>query len=158
MFKGIITNAVVCGKEGGDTEHPIRIYEGDEFTVCSFWVGISVYDTKAPNKQRYTNWLIKAFGKAAEHVKILNLKKGSRINLLGELDQSSYEGTTGTRIIPFVKISEWNDIEILFSGERKSAEEKEKPKEMSHPAKPEPDINLDQNDPFLETGNGIIFD
>lgn len=157
MFRGTITNAVVCGKEGGDTEHPIRIYEGDNYTICSFWVGIAVYDTNAPNKQRYTNWLIKAFGKAAERIKGAPLKRGTRINISGEVDQTTYEGKNGTRIISFIKITDWNDIEIIFSGEKKAeklrVEDKPKEKELV-----ESEVNLDQNDPFLSPQNGIIFD
>lgn len=153
----------MCGKEGGSAEQPVRLVEKDGRTMASFWIGIAVYDSKVPGQKRYTNWLVKAYGKAAEHIKVLNLKKGYHINLYGEVDQDTYQGESGTRILPVIKIYEWRDIELVYNSLSKTSgtekNEEEKPRNVTASLAQNEVINLDEIDFFADAkAAGTIFD
>lgn len=87
MNKIIITGAVIS--RGYGTQPAIRFYE--EGSWARFKIGQRIYDKRAENNTRWLNLNVKAFGALAERISKMGLKEGSCINLIGRLDEASWE-------------------------------------------------------------------
>ena len=111
MFKVFATEAFISkGYEGAPA---LRYSEkGDN---VRFRIGMKVYDTRAKDNTRWVNLSVKAFGAVCERIKKMQLKEGSRVNLVGRLDEDVWEDTT-----PHEKKSAMvailDDVEYCFTG------------------------------------------
>lgn len=74
--------------KGFENDPAIRVSESGK--AASFQVGERVYDKKAENDHRYINYDVKAFGEMIERIKKMGLKEGSRVHLVGRLDEESW--------------------------------------------------------------------
>ena len=126
MNKVILTNAFIS--KGYKDAKAINFY-GDNDEVVRFRIGKSVYDSKAENNKRWLNFPVKAFGNVAEQVKKLKLKESSCINIIGNLDEESWEDseTEETRKTTVIIATE---IEYASTGSGNS-EKKESSSEKS---------------------------
>ena len=90
MFKAIVTEAVIS--KGYDGAPAFRFSENGDSVRFRF--GKKVYDSKAENNTRWVNMAVKAFGPACERIKKMQLKEGSLVNLIGRLDEETWEDQT----------------------------------------------------------------
>ena len=81
----------VIVSKGYDNAPALRFSEkGDS---VRFRIGARVYDTRAEGNTRWVNLSVKAFGTVCDRVKRMQLKEGSRINLVGRFDEDVWEDT-----------------------------------------------------------------
>lgn len=112
MNKAIITNASVS--KGFDGAPALRYSENNGAkTAVQFKIGYRVYDSRATNNHRYVNFAVKAFGGVCERVEKMQLKEGSFVNILGRLDEETWEdeGQKHSRTVIII-----DDIEFASSG------------------------------------------
>ena len=89
MLKLFATEVIVS--KGYDNAPALRFSEkGDS---VRFRIGARVYDTRAEGNTRWVNLSVKAFGTVCDRVKRMQLKEGSRINLVGRFDEDVWEDT-----------------------------------------------------------------
>ena len=111
MFKVIATEVVISkGFEGAPA---LRFSENGD--SVRFRIGKKVYDTRAENNHRWVNLSVKAFGPLCERIKKMQLKEGSFVNLIGRLDEDSWEDkdTKETRKMMVIIL---DDIEYASGG------------------------------------------
>lgn len=90
MFKVIATDVVVS--KGYDNTPALKFSEhGDS---VRFRIGKKVYDTRAKDNHRWVNLSVKAFGSACERIRKMQLRDGSFVNILGRLDEDTWEDST----------------------------------------------------------------
>lgn len=90
MFKVIATDVVIS--KGFDNTPALKFSEkGDN---VRFRIGKKVYDTRAENNARWVNLSVKAFGSVCERIKKMQLKESSFVNILGRLDEDTWEDST----------------------------------------------------------------
>ncbi|MEE1505096.1 MAG: single-stranded DNA-binding protein [Acutalibacteraceae bacterium] len=66
--------------------------EGAEgYSVATFGISASVYDSKAENKKRYVNFPCKAFTDVATRIAKMKLDAGANVNIAGHLDVEEWE-------------------------------------------------------------------
>ena len=87
MFKVFATEAVIS--KGYDGAPALRFSENGD--SVRFRIGMKVYDSRAENNSRWINISVKAFKGLCERIKKMQLKEGSRINLIGRLDEDTWE-------------------------------------------------------------------
>ena len=80
-----------------------------------FRIGKKVYDPHAENDSRWINLPVKAFNGVCERIKKMQLKEGSFVNLIGRLDEDSWEDkdTKETRKMMVIIL---DDIEYASGG------------------------------------------
>ena len=117
MFKVFATEAVIS--KGYDGAPALRFSENGE--SVRFRIGMKVYDSKAENNARWINISVKAFKGLCERIKKMQLKDGSRINLIGRLDEDTWEDKT-THEQKSVMVIILDEVEYCFTGtgEKKS--------------------------------------
>lgn len=90
MLKVIATDVIVS--KGYNGAPALKFSEkGDS---VRFRIGKKVYDTRAKDNQRWVNLSVKAFGPVCERIKKMQLKESSFINVLGRLDEDTWEDAT----------------------------------------------------------------
>lgn len=119
MFKVFATEAFVS--KGRDEAPAMRFSENGN----SVWfrIGMKMYDTRKENNTRWVNINVKAFGQLCERIRKMQLKEGSRINLVGRLDEDTWtDSTTHEQRSSMVIILD--EVEYCFTGngERKNAD------------------------------------
>lgn len=117
MFKVFATEAVIS--KGYDGAPALRFSENGE--SVRFRIGMKVYDSKAENNARWINISVKAFKGLCERIKKMQLKDGSRINLIGRLDEDTWEDKN-THEQKSVMVIILDEVEYCFTGtgEKKS--------------------------------------
>ena len=90
MLKVIATDAVIS--KGYDGAPALKYSESGE--SVRFRIGKKVYDTRAENNPRWVNLSVKAFGPVCDRIKKMQVKEGSFINILGRLDEDTWEDPT----------------------------------------------------------------
>ena len=96
MFKVIATDVVVS--EGYDNTPALKFSErGDS---VRFRIGKKVYDTRAKANHRWVNLSVKAFGPVCERIRKMQLRDGSFVNILGRLDEDTWEDSTRSSTAP----------------------------------------------------------
>ena len=113
MNKIILTNVNIS--KGFDDKAAIRF--NDNKSAVNFKIGKRVYDKTAKDNQRFMNIAVKAFSQLCERIEKMQLKEGSRINIVGKLDEESWEDN-GQKFNRFVIIAE--EIEYASSDPNKS--------------------------------------
>jgi single-stranded DNA-binding protein len=123
MNKIIITGAVIS--RGFGTQPAIHFSENGN--CARFKIGQRVYDKRAENNYRWLNLSVKAFGALAERISKMGLKEGSCVNIVGRLDEDTWEDKdSGAAKRQFIIILD--EIEYALTGEKKpSAAESESP-------------------------------
>ena len=111
MLKVFATQVVVS--KGYDNAPALRFSEkGDS---VRFRIGKKVYDPRAENENRWINLSVKAFNGVCERIRKMQLKEGSYVNLVGRLDEDSWEdNATGETRKTMVIILD--DIEFASGG------------------------------------------
>ena len=119
MFKVFATEAVIS--KGYDNAPALRYSESGD--SVRFRIGMKVYDSKAENNSRWINISVKAFKGLCERIKKMQLKEGSRINLIGRLDEDVWEDKT-THEQKSAMVIVLDEVEYCFtgSGEKKAAD------------------------------------
>ena len=87
MLKVFATQVVVS--KGYDNTPALRFSENGD--SVRFRIGKKVYDPHAENDSRWINLPVKAFNGVCERIKKMQLKEGSYVNLIGRLDEDSWE-------------------------------------------------------------------
>ena len=123
MLKVFATQVVVS--KGYDNTPALRFSENGD--SVRFRIGKKVYDPHAENDSRWINLPVKAFNGVCERIKKMQLKEGSFVNLIGRLDEDSWEdkGCKETRKMMVIIL---DDIEYA-SGGGKSREARHLPQE-----------------------------
>jgi single-stranded DNA-binding protein len=101
MNRIIITDAIIS--KGYKDAPAFRFNE--KKTAVQFKIGQRVYDKDAPDKHRYINFAVKAFGALSERIEKMQLKESSRVNICGRLDEENWE-ENGQKFSRFVIIAE----------------------------------------------------
>ncbi len=111
MLKVFATQVVVS--KGYDNTPALRFSENGD--SVRFRIGKKVYDPHAENDSRWINLPVKAFNGVCERIKKMQLKEGSFVNLIGRLDEDSWEDkdTKETRKIMVIIL---DDIEYASGG------------------------------------------
>ncbi len=118
MLKVIATDVIVS--KGFDGAPALKFSEkGDS---VRFRIGKKVYDTRAENNQRWVNLSVKAFGTVCDRIKKMQLKDGSFINILGRLDEDSWEDST-THEKKTAMVIILDEVEYCSSGGSKQQKE-----------------------------------
>ena len=112
MNKLIITGAAIS--RGYSTQPAIRFSE--DGSCARFKIGQRVYDKRVEGNIRWFNLSVKAFGAQADRISKMGLKEGSCVNLVGRLDEDSWDDN-GTAKRQFVVILD--EIEYASAGEKK---------------------------------------
>ena len=113
MIKAFITEAIIS--KGYDGAPALRYTQGEKGDSVRFRIGMRVYDTRAENNTRWFNLPVKAFGAACERIKRMQLKEGSFINLLGRLDEESWEDPN-THELRKSNVIILDEVEYCYSG------------------------------------------
>ena len=115
MNKIIITGAVIS--RGYGTQPAIHFSENGN--CARFKIGQRVYDKRAENSTRWLNLHVKAFGTLAERISKMGLKEASCVNIVGRLDEDTWEDKeSGETKRQFIIVLD--EIEYAFTGERKA--------------------------------------
>ena len=111
MLKVFATQVVVS--RGYDGAAAIKFSEKGD--AVRFRIGKKVYDPNAENNARWINMAVKGFGPICERIKKMQLKEGSFVNLIGRLDEDSWEDkdTKETRKMMVIIL---DDIEYASGG------------------------------------------
>lgn len=118
MLKVIATDVIIS--KGFDGAPALKFSEkGDS---VRFRIGKKVYDTRAENNQRWVNLSVKAFGTVCDRIKKMQLKEGSFINILGRLDEDSWEDST-THEKKTAMVIILDEVEYCSSGGSKQQKE-----------------------------------
>ena len=80
-----------------------------------FRIGKKVYDPHAENDSRWINLPVKAFNGVCERIKKMQLKEGSYVNLIGRLDEDSWEDKD-TKELRKMMVIILDDIEYASGG------------------------------------------
>lgn len=111
MLKLFATEVIIS--KGYDNAPALRFSEkGDS---VRFRIGARVYDTRAKDQTRWVNLGAKAFGPVCERVKRMQLKEGSRINLVGRLDEDVWEDAR-THERKSASVIILDDLEYCYTG------------------------------------------
>ena len=110
MLKVFATQVV---SKGYDNTPALRFSENGD--SVRFRIGKKVYDPHAENDSRWINLPVKAFNGVCERIKKMQLKEGSFVNLIGRLDEDSWEDkdTKETRKMMVIIL---DDIEYASGG------------------------------------------
>lgn len=111
MVKTFITSAVVS--KGFDGAPAVSFSEKGE--SVRFRIGNKVYDSRAENNHRWFNLSVKGFGPICERIRKMELKEGSRINLIGRLDEDTWEDKE-THEQKRATVIILDDLEYCFTG------------------------------------------
>ncbi len=87
MLKVFATQVVVS--KGYENAAAVKFSESGD--AARFRIGKKVYDPNADNNARWINLSVKAFGPICERIKKMQLKEGSFVNLIGRLDEDTWE-------------------------------------------------------------------
>lgn len=113
MLKLFATEVIIS--KGYDNAPALRFSEkGDS---VRFRAGAKVYDTRAEGNTRWVNFSVKAFGTVCERVKRMQLKEGSRINLVGRFDEDVWEDTK-THEKKSASVIILDELEYCYTGTR----------------------------------------
>ena len=116
MIKAFITNAVVS--KGYNGAPALNFSENNGTTTAvQFKIGHRVYDSRVESKHRYINMAVKAFGPICERIVKMKLTEGSYVNIIGRLDEETWEDE-GQKRSRFIVIAE--DIEYASKGNGKA--------------------------------------
>ena len=113
MNKVILTDVIIS--KGFDGKAAIRF--NDNKSAVNFKIGKRVYDKTAKDNHRFMNIAVKAFTQLCERIEKMQLKEGSRINIVGKLDEENWE-ENGQKFNRIVIIAE--EIEYASSDPAKS--------------------------------------
>lgn len=157
MFKVIATDVVVS--KGYDNAPALKFSEhGDS---VRFRIGKKVYDTRAKDSHRWVNLSVKAFGPVCERIRKMQLRDGSFVNILGRLDEDTWEdSTTQEKRSAIVVILD--EIEYCPGGastrqQREQQTPSPAPYAAPHaPAQPQPGSGFEGFEPF--GGANAFFD
>ena len=115
MNKIIITGAVISRGYGAQP----AIHFSENGNCARFKIGQRVYDKRAENNCRWLNLHAKAFGPLAERISKMGLKEGSCVNIVGRLDEDTWEDKeSGAAKRQFIVILD--EVEYAFAGEKKA--------------------------------------
>ena len=149
MFNAIITNAVVS--RGYDNNPAVQYSDKGDFARFRF--GKKVYDSRAEGNYRWVNMTVKAFGPMVDRIQKMQLKEGSYINLMGRLDEDTWQDkTTGENRSAMVLILD--DIEYA-SLAPKNKDEHKPAQAAGSPGREEPQTGFTGFEPF---GGPSFFD
>ena len=140
MFKAIVTEAVIS--KGYDGAPAFRFSENGDSVRFRF--GKKVFDFKAENNTRWVNMAVKAFGPACERIKKMQLKEGSLVNLIGRLDEETWEDQT-TRETKSKTVIILDEIEYAGGGSRTKDDQNQQSANAG--SAPAPAANTAQNAP-----------
>ena len=113
MNKVLLTDVVIS--KGFDGKAALRFNSNK--SAVNFKIGKRVYDKNAPDNHRYMNIAVKGYSKLIERIEKMQLKEGSRINIVGQLDEENWEDN-GQKFNRIVIIAE--EIEYASSDGSKS--------------------------------------
>ena len=135
MIKVIITSARVS--PGYNNAAAVQL--GQDHQFAKFRIGNKVYDKNADGNSRWINYTVKAFGPLVDRVDRMKLTSGSHINLVGRLDEDTWQTENGeTRTSPVIYLE---DIEYCYvpkePGNGTSAGN-QAPTQNSHPSPGQP--------------------
>ena len=111
MLKVFATQVVVS--KGYDNTPALRFSENGD--SVRFRIGKKVYDPHAENDSRWINLPVKAFNGVCERIKKMQLKEGSYVNLIGRLDEDSWEDKD-TKELRKMMVIILDDIEYASGG------------------------------------------
>ena len=111
MLKVFATQVVVS--KGYDNTPALRF--SDNGDSVRFRIGKKVYDPHAENDSRWINLPVKAFNGVCERIKKMQLKEGSYVNLIGRLDEDSWEDKD-TKELRKMMVIILDDIEYASGG------------------------------------------
>lgn len=152
MIKVFATNVVVS--KGYNNSPGIKFSDNGE--LVRFRIGQKVYDSREDDNTRWNNYTVKGFGALCERVQKMQLKEGSFINLVGDLDEDSWtDEETGE--IKRMTVIILKDIEYASGGgkstktqdnaqQQTQAEQKQAKKKTS--PNPEQSKNFSGYEPF----------
>ena len=148
MFKVIATDAVVS--RGYDNAPALKFSErGDS---VRFRIGKKVYDTRAKDNHRWVNPSVKAFGPVCERIRKMQLRDGSFVNILGRLDEDTWEdSTTHEKRSAIVVILD--EIEYCSGGANSRQQRETNPAQSAGstaPAQPQTSNGFEGFEPFGE--------
>ena len=83
MIKVFATNVVVS--KGYNNSPALKFSDNGEHV--RFRIGQKVYDSREDDNTRWNNYTVKAFGPLCERIQKMQVKEGSFINLVGDLDE-----------------------------------------------------------------------
>ncbi len=89
MLKVFATQVVIS--RGYDNKPAINITKNNESAAVRFRIGKKVYDPKADGNARWLNYSVKGFGSIVERIEKMQLKEGSFVNIIGRLDEDTWE-------------------------------------------------------------------
>lgn len=84
----LVLNDVFVNK-GYNNEAAIKF--GEKGTSAYFQVSERVYDKSSENNHKYINYDVKVFDPLVKRIKDMGLKEGSRIHMVGRIDEESWE-------------------------------------------------------------------
>lgn len=157
MLKVFATDVVVS-KGFGDAP-ALKFTESQNGDSVRFRFGSKVYDSRAENNTRWINMTVKAFGPVCERIKKMQIKEGSYINIIGRLDEDTWEDEK-TKEKKSMMVIILDEVEYAAGGGDKSAKSKQEAKPENgttdKPAdNPEASDNFSGYEPF---GGGSFFD
>ena len=146
MFKVIATDAVVS--KGYDNAPALKF--SDRRDSVRFRIGKKVYDTRAKDNHRWVNLSVKAFGPVCERNRKMQLRDGSFANILGRLDEDTWEdSTTHEKRSAIVVILD--EIEYCSGGANSRQQREPNPAYTAAPpapAQPQPSDGFEGFEPF----------
>lgn len=115
MIKVFATNVVVS--KGYNNSPALKFSDNGEHV--RFRIGQKVYDSREDDNSRWNNYTVKAFGPLCERIQKMQVKEGSFINLVGDLDEDVWtDEETGE--IKRMTVIILKDIEYASGGGKSS--------------------------------------
>jgi len=113
MLKVFATQVNVS--KGFENNPAVNFSKNGEMTSVRFRIGMRVYDSKAKDNTRWLNYAVKGFGPICNRIEKMKLKEGALINLVGRLDEDSWEdkNTHEKKSMPVIIVE---DIEFASGG------------------------------------------
>ena len=158
MLKVIATQVVIS--KGYDNKPAINITRTNESLAVRFRIGKKVYDPKADGNSRWLNYSVKGFGPIVDRIEKMQLKDGSFVNLIGRLDEDTWEDQT-THEKKSAPVIILEDIEYASAGGKKEGDSQGNGTNNQAPAQNAPasagsnDGGFTGYEPF---GGGSFFD
>lgn len=142
-----LSGALVIKGKRSDEDDDDAVFLGvtkkTETPYARFRVREYIFSTKFDDQARYQNYICYAYGKLAERIEIMKMKKGSRINLTGKLvftddalkESSAFETDDDQLYGKFIQLRglriEVIDLEYAYYSSPKSQENKDKSKQRN---------------------------
>lgn len=153
MLKVVATNVVVSKGYG---ENPALKFSDNGENV-RFRVGYKVYDTKAENNTRWLNLNVKAFNGVCERIKKMKLKEGSYINILGHLDEETWEDQK-TNEKKSAMVIVLDDVEYASSGSGGNAKNNDEKSDGGKKSEKKDPESSDNFEGYSQFGDNSFFD